>query len=184
MVSTKTVLIALGLVFGLSACGQNPQTPTTSARIATATHGAPAQGERKAPVIKPAGEMSPSLLLEPSTPWPSMRGLHKLMAMNQSKVRRCFLVAQAREGTVQGRMSVEFVIDNSGAILDARVGRSTLGNKKVESCIVSVVRGIRFPAIPNGSPITVRYPFATKKPRPKNESWLAPSTELAYFESL
>lgn len=182
MATIKATLTAFGLVLGLAACGQARQNPVNTAQAAIPSPEPSAGNRDTESVIKPAGETRFSIVPEPSVPWPSMRGVHKLMALNQRKIQRCFMETQSTAVNVRGRMAVEFVIDNSGEILEARVGRSSLGNAQVESCVVSVVRGIRFPTAPNGAPITVRYLFFPQTPLHQNGSCLDSRTELAYFD--
>jgi outer membrane biosynthesis protein TonB len=58
---------------------------------------------------------------------------------------------------LQGRVSVQFVVDTDGWVRRSRVWQSDLGDSKVAECIARELVGLQFPQ-PDGK-VTVIYPF-------------------------
>lgn len=56
--------------------------------------------------------------------------------------------------TLQGRVSIRFVIGRDGAVSHARDADSSLADVTVRTCMIRVVRRLQFP-IPEGATVTV-----------------------------
>jgi TonB family protein len=76
-----------------------------------------------------------------------------------AKVRACYEKELAADPSLAGRIVVSWVIDSDGTVRSASVKDSTMGSAKVESCIVKVVKALRFPAPVGGGVVAVTYPF-------------------------
>lgn len=70
----------------------------------------------------------------------------------------CYERELKRDGSLSGKIEVEFTIGESGRIDEARVSNNEMGSKAVGACLVSRVRRWRFPA-PDGGSVTVNFPF-------------------------
>ena len=73
-------------------------------------------------------------------------------------LRLCYVQALAATPGLQGRVSIQFVIDTDGWVRRSRVWQSDLGQSKVAECIARELVGLQFPP-PDGK-VTVVFPFA------------------------
>jgi TonB family protein len=82
----------------------------------------------------------------------------RVIRAHMGEVRQCYEAGRARQPALAGVVSVAITISEIGAVRDAAVVRSTLGDPSVESCITGAMYRWAFPAPPSG---TVRfvYPF-------------------------
>lgn len=73
-------------------------------------------------------------------------------------VRACYETEAQRNPNLSGGVTVAWQIEPAGTVSSASVAGTTLGNPRVEGCLVRVVRGWKFPA--SETPTTVAgYPF-------------------------
>ncbi len=73
-------------------------------------------------------------------------------------IRACYeQELQLREG-LAGKVAVRWTINAEGKVESASVTNSTIGSSKVESCIMTVIRRMRF-AAPEGGICVVQWPF-------------------------
>lgn len=82
----------------------------------------------------------------------------RVVRQNQAAIRYCYETELQRQPNLRGRIEVSWRINLQGAVTTSRVARSTMGNPRVEGCIVRQVRGWRFPQ-PDGGEVTVDFPF-------------------------
>jgi TonB family protein len=75
-----------------------------------------------------------------------------------SAIRYCYEVEVQRAPNLRGRVTLTWRISSAGAVSSARVGNSSLGNARVEGCMVRQVRRWRFPP-PEQGECVVHYPF-------------------------
>ena len=77
---------------------------------------------------------------------------------NMARFRYCY--EQSLQGNPQlaGRVVVHFVIDNSGQVTQVKKIASTLGDDRVEACVIQSVGRLRFPSFPEGV-VAATYPF-------------------------
>jgi TonB family protein len=73
-------------------------------------------------------------------------------------IKGCYERSLRRNPDLQGKISVRFTIGPTGAVVEISVESNTMGDEEVARCIVSVMRGWRFPK-PEGGSVTVAYPF-------------------------
>ncbi len=74
--------------------------------------------------------------------------------------RACYEAASTREPSLSGGVTVSFGITPGGDVSGARVASSTLGNARVEGCILRQFGRLRFPAADKGT--NASYPFIFK----------------------
>jgi hypothetical protein len=63
-------------------------------------------------------------------------------------------------GRLAGRIATRFVISGTGRVSQAGVTSSSIGNAKVEGCVLGVLRNIVFPEPLGGGVVEVDYPFS------------------------
>jgi hypothetical protein len=79
--------------------------------------------------------------------------------MNQ--LRNCYTKElNSATGRLAGRIATRFVISGSGRVSQAGVTSSSMGNAKVESCVLGVLKRIVFPEPLGGGVVEVDYPFS------------------------
>jgi len=63
-------------------------------------------------------------------------------------------------GRLAGRIATRFVISGTGRVSQAGVTTSSIGNAKVEGCVLGVLKNIVFPEPLGGGTVEVDYPFS------------------------
>jgi hypothetical protein len=76
-----------------------------------------------------------------------------------SQVRACYEDGLRNNPGISGQVTMAFEIAATGTLNYARVGKSTLGNAPVESCISARMMGWQFPKPLGGVSVKVNYPF-------------------------
>jgi len=61
-------------------------------------------------------------------------------------VRACYESEAQRNPSLKGGVTVQWTIDPSGGVSSASLAGSTLGNPRVEGCVVRQVKGWHFPS--------------------------------------
>jgi TonB family protein len=84
--------------------------------------------------------------------------IRRVIHRNRAQLRYCYEVALTRKPTLKGKVSVAFTIAAQGAVTEAGIASSDVGDPAMESCVVSRVRGWLFPRVPAGW-VKVTYPF-------------------------
>jgi TonB family protein len=108
-----------------------------------------APGERKITVAPGAAQAHGGLTPEQ---------VRRVVVSRSGALRACYESEAQRNPNLQGGVTVQWQIDPSGSVTGASVVSSSLGNPRVEGCVVRQVRGWRFPAA--DAPTTVAaYPF-------------------------
>ncbi|HEY4394536.1 MAG TPA: protein kinase [Polyangia bacterium] len=74
------------------------------------------------------------------------------------EIQRCYERGKMDEPDLKGRVTLKIFIAETGAVTSAAVDSSSLHSSAVESCIVTTVRGWKFPP-PVGGPAVISYPF-------------------------
>ena len=78
-----------------------------------------------------------------------------------NRFRFCYEQQLSSQPDLGGRVAVQFTISATGAVTQARVAQSTLGNEQCESCIVRMVQRIAFPQPEGGGTVfTLRLPLS------------------------
>jgi len=75
-------------------------------------------------------------------------------------IQRCYENELRRNPTLSGKVVVEFTIQPTGSVTEARATANTTNDEAVASCVLSTIRRFRFndPA-PEGGSVTFSYPF-------------------------
>jgi hypothetical protein len=85
--------------------------------------------------------------------------IKRIVRANYPRFRACYEHGLTAHPELKGIVAVEFVIDESGAVLEAKRGAaSTLKDDDVGACVVGVYRSLSFPE-PEGGKVHVTYPI-------------------------
>lgn len=77
----------------------------------------------------------------------------------QNQLRYCYQRQLISDPGLYGKVVVHFIIQPDGRVTGARVDRSSLGNDKVEACLLRIFGQLRFPSVPGGGVVEVSYPL-------------------------
>lgn len=84
--------------------------------------------------------------------------IQRIVRQNFGRFRLCYENGMRQNPNLQGRVSVKFVIDRSGAVSTSQDGGSDLPDQAVVSCVVRGFQNLSFPQ-PEGGIVTVVYPI-------------------------
>jgi hypothetical protein len=85
--------------------------------------------------------------------------LAKVINAHLNEVSACYERSLIKRGdTGGGKLTVEWTVTTSGDVAAAKVKSSTLKDGGVAACVLSALKGWRFPAAKGGS-VVVSYPF-------------------------
>ncbi len=84
--------------------------------------------------------------------------IRRVVVAHTGALRACYESEAQKTPSLKGGVTVQWAIDRSGAVTAASVASTTLGNPRVEGCVVRQVKSWHFPA--SLAPTTVAgYPF-------------------------
>jgi hypothetical protein len=84
--------------------------------------------------------------------------IQRIVRQNFGRFRYCYEKGMRNDPSLQGRVTVKFIIDRSGAVAMSADGGSDLPDQGVVHCIVGGFSNLSFPA-PEGGMVTVVYPI-------------------------
>ncbi len=84
--------------------------------------------------------------------------IRRIVRLNNGRFRACYEGALQADPGLQGRVTVKFVIDRTGAVALAADGGSDIPDEGVRRCVVSSFLSLSFPSPENGN-VTVVYPI-------------------------
>lgn len=79
------------------------------------------------------------------------------------QVLNCYEQGLQSKPGLSGRVSVNFIINGNGRVDTARIANTSVDSKKVENCIVTKLRGWKFPRPIGQVNVRVTYPFVLKR---------------------
>ena len=85
--------------------------------------------------------------------------IQRIVRQNFGRFRLCYQDGLRNNPSLQGRVSVRFIIDNHGGVSSAMNGGSDLPDAAVVSCVTRAFYGLSFPQ-PEKGIVTVTYPIA------------------------
>ncbi len=86
----------------------------------------------------------------------------KVIHAHRDEIRYCHESVMLRTPGVEGKLNARFSIDARGSVRTAGVGSSTVGDQRLHNCIVSRLKGWKFPKPKGGVTVAVTYPFMFK----------------------
>ena len=97
---------------------------------------------------------------------PSVRGaldkeiIRRIVRRHTNEVKYCYEQELVRNQQLAGRVAVNFTIAPTGLVAAAVLQSSSMGNVRVEACIVQAVRRWEFPKPAGGGIVIATYPFS------------------------
>jgi TonB family protein len=86
----------------------------------------------------------------------------KVIKRHQNEIKFCYEQELQKNPSLGGKVAVAWTIDPSGAVSDANVSESSIGNANVESCIMQRIRRWKFPEPTGGGVVNVTFPWIFK----------------------
>jgi hypothetical protein len=84
--------------------------------------------------------------------------IQRVVRQNFGRMRLCYEAGLGRNPSLEGRISVKFVIDRSGAVAMVSAAERSLGDSAVATCVENAFKSMSFPE-PEGGIVTVVYPL-------------------------
>jgi hypothetical protein len=85
--------------------------------------------------------------------------IRRIIRRHLNEVRFCYESELTRQPNLAGRLVVMFTIGANGQVISSALQYSTMGNARVEGCLVQAVRRWEFPYPSGGGIVIVSYPF-------------------------
>ena len=112
---------------------------------------------RVPPAVMVMGEAPPAAMVSMGSLDRSL--IHKVVRANRGQVRWCHEYQLQEFPSLQGRVTVKFVIAPTGTVATSTVAQSTVNNSALEACLAGRVRTWKFPKPKGGGVVIVTYPF-------------------------
>jgi hypothetical protein len=84
--------------------------------------------------------------------------IQRIVRQNNGRFRLCYENGLRSNPALRGRVTVRFVIDGTGAVVNVTDGGSDLPDKGVVACVTRAFSSLTFPQ-PDGGIVTVVYPI-------------------------
>lgn len=117
------------------------------------------------PTPPAAGTIEPSNPAAPGLPPPITLGtldkalIDGVIKKHMGEYRRCYQRELYRDGSLDGKVVLKFVIGNDGGVTYTAVQSTTLAHGSVEACVAERFLRLRFPEPKGGGIVIVKYPF-------------------------
>ncbi len=85
--------------------------------------------------------------------------IRRIIRRHINEVKYCYESELTKKADLSGRISVQFTIAATGQVIASVLQSSTMGNIRVENCVVQSVRRWEFPKPMGGGIVIVSYPF-------------------------
>ena len=91
--------------------------------------------------------------------------IRRIVRYHVDEVKGCYEDGLAQKPGLEGRVTIKFTVSVTGEVVSPKVASSTLGNSRVESCVVKAMHGWEFPRSMCGceSLVSVAFDFSTTK---------------------
>lgn len=89
----------------------------------------------------------------------SQEAIRRVVQRHLPEVRFCYEQGLQANPSLEGRVTVSWIIDGGGRVQSSSLASSSVSNGEVEQCIVRAVQRWTFPAPENGGVVGVNYPF-------------------------
>ena len=169
--------VLVTLIAGLTACGGSQPKPETTAETPPASE--PAAPSEPTPAAGSASEGSDEDKWEgekdatggkqkesagsgdANAAGTRLDGIIKVVVQNRPAARKCYDDARKDLPTLQGDLTITFVVDPKGKVSSSKVNqeRSTLKSAAVADCVMAVLKGLTYPPSENGMETKVNYPY-------------------------
>jgi TonB family protein len=85
--------------------------------------------------------------------------IRRVVRLHMNEVKYCYDQELTKKAGLEGRVAVQFVISPFGQVVSSVLQSTTMGNLRVEKCVVDAVRRWQFPKPTGGGIAIVSYPF-------------------------
>ena len=82
----------------------------------------------------------------------------KVINEHVAQIQACYERVLARDRSLAGKITFDWVISPTGSVESVRVRSSTMSSTAISSCIMQEIRGWTFPT-PEGGSVSVTYPY-------------------------
>lgn len=86
----------------------------------------------------------------------------RVVRAHLGQIKHCYERQLLVDPGLFGKVVARWVIDPAGRVDVSSVKKSTMGNRNVENCVVSKIKGWKFPKPKGGGKVIVSYPFLFK----------------------
>lgn len=86
----------------------------------------------------------------------------RVVRSHLGQIKHCYERQLLVDPNLFGKVVARWVIDPNGRVDMSSVKKSTMGNRNVENCVVSKIKGWKFPKPKGGGKVIVSYPFLFK----------------------
>jgi outer membrane biosynthesis protein TonB len=83
----------------------------------------------------------------------------RMIRQRQSAFKRCYETSLRNNPSLQGKVTVQFTIEQRGNVSAARAVENTTNDAGLASCVVGVIRRLRWREGPEGGSVQYSYPF-------------------------
>ncbi len=89
----------------------------------------------------------------------SKEEIGRVIRRNLARFKYCYEKQLNANPNLSGKISVYFTIAPTGAVAQASVRETSMNDQNVESCVLTVMRSLKFPKPRGGGIVVVTYPF-------------------------
>jgi TonB family protein len=89
----------------------------------------------------------------------SKEAIARVIRRNLARFKYCYEKQLNANPNLSGKVSVYFTIAPTGSVAQASIRESSVGDKKVDSCVAGVMKSLKFPKPKGGGIVVVTYPF-------------------------
>lgn len=86
----------------------------------------------------------------------------RVIKQHQNEIKYCFEVELQKNPALAGKVAVNFIIEGTGAVSEASVTETSLGNANTEQCMLTKIKRWKFPQPVGGGIVTVNFPWIFK----------------------
>lgn len=85
--------------------------------------------------------------------------IRRIVRAHINVVRSCYAAGLTKNPKLEGKVSINFVVNGTGKVGSAVVQESSLKDRSVGNCIAKAVKRWNFPKPAGGGNVIVTYPF-------------------------
>jgi TonB family protein len=85
--------------------------------------------------------------------------IRRVINQKKSETTNCYLKELVKEPALKGRITIKWRITAKGEVESVEVASNEMGNDAVAQCLVTRIKGWKFPAPKGGGTVDVSYPF-------------------------
>lgn len=89
----------------------------------------------------------------------SREEIQRVMRRVMNQIKFCYERELNQNPNLEGKIVASWIIAGTGLVQTANATQNTMGNQKVEDCVLRIVKRLRFPQPKGGGQVFVTYPF-------------------------